>query len=298
MIPAPKLKDVFMDLYADSVPFLHGEGHQGMVIGGQNILRLTMNKIIATLHANPGYNFMVIGYSLGAGICQMVALDLTEGAYKDMIPAETDVRCISFGAPPVFRSDNVDHKSPNIFSVVYNNDGLASASVASVMKLLMQIRAVNQLQLRRRDMIKLLWNKVPTLDGGELKEEPDDDDDDDFVNKTGSTKTTTVLTDPTSLWKAIQEASDSAEEVCSLKPLGHPARQLFLFKRRETNIITRLLTDTQPLSDHMRLRGAMFSHHMPWGYNALFEGYGSDIDRVDFSILKCKASLYPDLPTE
>ena len=29
MIPSPKMKDVFMDLYADSAPFLHGEAHMG-----------------------------------------------------------------------------------------------------------------------------------------------------------------------------------------------------------------------------------------------------------------------------
>ena len=31
MFPTPKMKDVFMDLYADPEPFLHGQAHNGMV---------------------------------------------------------------------------------------------------------------------------------------------------------------------------------------------------------------------------------------------------------------------------
>jgi hypothetical protein len=38
MIPAPNMKDVFMDLQADHEPFLHGMAHKGMAIGAKNIL--------------------------------------------------------------------------------------------------------------------------------------------------------------------------------------------------------------------------------------------------------------------
>jgi len=38
MIPAPKMRDVFMDLWADAEPFLNGEAHQGMALGAKNIL--------------------------------------------------------------------------------------------------------------------------------------------------------------------------------------------------------------------------------------------------------------------
>ena len=31
-----------------------------------------------------------------------------------------------------------------------------------------------------------------------------------------------------------------------------------------------------PFSDNLRLRAAMFNHHMPWSYKSLFEGYGLD----------------------
>ena len=38
MIPAPNMKDVIMDLQADSEQFLHGKAHKGMAFGAKNIL--------------------------------------------------------------------------------------------------------------------------------------------------------------------------------------------------------------------------------------------------------------------
>ncbi len=82
--------------------------------------------------------------------------------------------------------------------------------------------------------------------------------------------------------------------------LCHPAGQVFIFKRRESDVITRRLTDAAPLSVNLRLRGAMFSHHMPWGYNALFDGFGQSQAAVDLSVLTVTTAeghnqLYPNL---
>ena len=68
-----------MDLYADAEPFIHGHAHKGMVIGAKNILSKSLTKILVKLEENPGYNIMVTGYSLGAGICQLVVMDMLEG---------------------------------------------------------------------------------------------------------------------------------------------------------------------------------------------------------------------------
>ena len=50
----------------------------------------------------------------------------------------------------------------------------------------------------------------------------------------------------------------------------------------------------------------MFNHHMPWGYNFLFTGYGESKERVNLDVLDVvdqqllktsenKGSLYPNL---
>ena len=48
MIPAPNMKDVIMDLQADSEQFLHGKAHKGMAFGAKNIL--VQNDRINTLY--------------------------------------------------------------------------------------------------------------------------------------------------------------------------------------------------------------------------------------------------------
>ena len=52
---------------------------------------------------------------------------------------------------------------------VCNHDGLASASVNTVTRLMAQVKAIDRLQLRKRDMIKLLMSSVSTEDGTKMK---------------------------------------------------------------------------------------------------------------------------------
>ena len=56
----------------------------------------------------------------------------------------------------------MDQQIPNIINVVNHNDGLASASLNTVTKFFEQIKAVDDLQLQRREMFKMLMEKVPT----------------------------------------------------------------------------------------------------------------------------------------
>ena len=62
-----------------------------------------------------------------------------------------------------------------------NHDGLASASVCTVTRLVAQVKAIDKLQLRKRDMIKLIMSSVAAEDGTDMKEEDDSDDDEDYV---------------------------------------------------------------------------------------------------------------------
>jgi hypothetical protein len=44
-----------------------------------------------------------------------------------------------------------------------------------------QVKAIDKLQLRKRDMIKLIMSSVAAEDGTDMKEEDDSDDDEDYV---------------------------------------------------------------------------------------------------------------------
>ena len=91
------MSDVFMDLCATAEPFLHGKAHRGMAIGARNILSKIQDKLQEATEQNPEYGVLVTGYSLGAGICQLVAMELLQ--------TQPNVRCISYGAPLVFEAD-------------------------------------------------------------------------------------------------------------------------------------------------------------------------------------------------
>ena len=171
MIPAPKMSDVFMDLHAKAEPYLDGLAHQGMAIGADNILQKCSMPLKEAVEKHPAYGVLVTGYSLGAGICQLVAMKLLQEG--------SQVRCISYGAPLVYAGDSTD-LGQNLFSIVCSHDGIASTSLSTVSKLMAQVRAVDRLQLRKRDMIKLLMKKIQTDEGSEMKEEDDSEDDDEF----------------------------------------------------------------------------------------------------------------------
>ena len=50
---------------AETLPFLHGHAHAGMVIGAQNILDKTFDALLDAVANNPSYSILVVGYSLG-----------------------------------------------------------------------------------------------------------------------------------------------------------------------------------------------------------------------------------------
>ena len=45
-----------------------------------------------------------------------------------------------------------------------------------------QVKAIDKLQLRKRDMIKLMMSSVAAEDGTDMKEEDDSDGDEDYVH--------------------------------------------------------------------------------------------------------------------
>ena len=107
----------------------------------------------------------------------------------------------------------------------------------------------------------------------------------------------------------MRSAVHSVEEEDSLgmARLNHPAGHILVFKRnkkKEIIVLRRFHGQNHHLSNNLRLKGSMFNHHMPWGYNGLFEGHGTVPSNVTIEqfedILKIHnnqgtESLYPNL---
>ena len=126
-----------MDLAADSMPFEGGLAHKGMAMGSNNIMDKCLGVVQEASESHPDYGILVTGYSLGAGICQL----LTMALMRHESFANTTVRCISYGAPPVFESLGSSLHMSNVFNVVNYNDGLATASLHTVTKFFERIKA-------------------------------------------------------------------------------------------------------------------------------------------------------------
>lgn len=310
MIPTPHMSDVFMDLMADSTEFLTGKAHRGMALGSNNIYERCKDAIIKAVSENEGYGILITGYSLGAGVCQLLAMDLMEKQQAGGdIPTEISIRCLSFGAPPVYECPN-GTTHPNLFSVVNNHDGLASASLDSVTKLFEQVKAVKELNLGRREMFKMLTQPIPSAshEGKCLNEKPGDDGND----SDGESDIVDFDASMPENWKKVRAAVESVEKEDSMgmSKLTHPAGNVLVFKRNPKKgqlVLRRFIgPNVQNFSRNLRLKGAMFNHHMPWGYNGLFDGHGivpgevsledfEDIMKVYYGNQESANSLYPNL---
>ena len=137
----------------------------------------------------------------------------------------------------VYTQDETGDFGQNLYTIVCSHDGLASASLCTVSKLMAQVRAVDRLQLRKRDMIKLLMKKVHTDDGTDMKEEDDSEDDDEFDKEKLCHKPTITLTPE---WQQIHDAIQDAQPDDGVVKLMHPAKNILIFKRRQTGeVVTR-----------------------------------------------------------
>ena len=256
MFPVPSVADVLMDLYADNVPFHQGVAHKGMALACTNILEMVLDRLVEKLTELPDYKLVILGYSLGAGVAQLLAIELTEGESRARLPADRQVLCVTYGAPPVYRHSSPGYSLPNIISVYNHNDGLASLSLHTVTKLFLQIRAINRLGLSRRRTLRLLRSRLGMSD------------------TSGRLRRHVSAQERDSEWEDILTACTAVDKTGFL-PLNHIAGVTYLVKRGEGGHLVRVLQGSQanPLAGEVRLRGGMFNDHMPWGYTSVFKEY-------------------------
>ena len=98
------------------------------------------------------------------------------------------------------------------------------------------------------------------------------------------------------------------EDSQGMSKLTHPSGQILVFKRnpkKEVLMVRKFHAHNSYFSKNLRLKGSMLNHHMPWGYNGLFDGHGTvpsevtieqfeDIMKV-YNNNEATDSLYPNL---
>ena len=175
-----------MDLLATTRPLLGGRVHEGLYWGATNLLAKALPSLKAALARHPHYRLLVLGYSLGAGLAQLVALDCERGACARELAAagaRPVITVLGYGSPPVFAPgprpgeqlpelDSAGYRLPaalvaeqgevpvldNLLLVQYQDDGISGASLKNIHDLLQQTCRVSGLHLRRRDLLGLVFN--------------------------------------------------------------------------------------------------------------------------------------------
>lgn len=271
MFPAPSAADIMTDLYAESVPFHKGRAHRGMVRSTQNILAKVLDVVVAQLTELGDYKLLITGYSLGAGVAQLLAISLTDGPEAARLPAGASFQCVTFGSPPVYVSSEPGYVNPNIVSVYNHNDGLAGLSLHSVTRLFLQVRAINRLCIPRCRSLTLLRSKLgrTVVEGGTRR----------FL--------ALPVEERAEGWNRL-DAAIQAVKASGFAELTHCAGMTYLLKRAEVGHVVRVLEglEATPLAEQLRMRGGMFNDHMPWGYANLFKGCGGCTSGYSLDMLK------------
>merc|ERR1719234_1081652 len=177
--------DFVMDFSLKTVPYLGGEAHSGILKGAANLEKAAMPCIRQQLETHPGFSLLFVGYSLGAGIAQLLTVSLQHqhnagstngagakdekvGAKEERIelPAGTKLRTLSFGCPPIFASAHLPCMD-NILDVLHHNDGISGISLRGLSKLHQRKRGLANLKLHRRTLLRMALGKKNKTDDGE-----------------------------------------------------------------------------------------------------------------------------------
>ena len=279
VIPTPAPMDIMMDLLATSHPFLGGQAHSGLSFGAANIVNTAIPKIKSELDKHPDYQVLIIGYSLGGGLAQLMALDCKLGMCAGVMPSNVAITVIGFGSPPVFTSEVIPQLD-NLILVTNNEDAMSGASLKNIHDVADQLCVVKHLNLRRRDMIKMLFSS---------SDESEDQNDFELLDKFGEDYKQD--SDEKSLMQIIGSSIQNLMSDSPEPEMYHLASKLLALRRKpdrdndaisvsthnglnETNILTKELNI---------LNRNMILDHLPDRYTDLFRGYGQLSDHIDIN---------------
>ncbi|CAJ1443815.1 unnamed protein product, partial [Effrenium voratum] len=104
------LSDLFADLIGDTEPFAGGQAHAGILHSSRRLLDRVYPHLKQGFHqlqeAGGSPRLVLVGHSLGAGVCELLAVLLLGGAKAGEVPytlpEDVPLRCFLFAPPPVF----------------------------------------------------------------------------------------------------------------------------------------------------------------------------------------------------
>lgn len=161
------LSDALTDAVGESVHFpeLSGvEAHKAMLASAREVLKRTSTALAEAVQANPGFDLMVTGHSLGAGTAILCSLLMS---VTPVVPTNPKLKCFAYAPPPVVGPHNHPKvQAVKICSFVNKNDAVPRASLSNVFHLGQECMAVDKLDLSFLDRLALI-HKGAAVDAAE-----------------------------------------------------------------------------------------------------------------------------------
>jgi hypothetical protein len=131
--------DCITDLKAEYLPYVmldpstrqvkaRGEVHEGIYKGAQSIYYSTKDKLLSALAANPGYDLIVTGHSLGAGTAGLIGLLWL----SDPDFASLNFRAYCYGSPCVVSPELHPYLKLNVMTVSLGTDIITRSCFGSI----------------------------------------------------------------------------------------------------------------------------------------------------------------------
>ena len=301
VFPAPNPGDVIMDMACRTEPFLDGEAHAGMVVGERNLVKTALPTIIEELTHRPGFSLLVVGYSLGAALAQLLLLHLNT-ELRTRLPPGVEVRGLLYGVPPVYAGNQAPLDNVLMFS--NHNDGITGASLKCLKDVIIKTRAIQNLHLPRRVLVKMALN-IEGPESGISDDEADHQDKEcsasgmvkkkeraltttltqgvhlkkEIMNKTRTRLSSMVnkrLGTSDGQWQEVEEAINNVQ-LCQHPELRFVGERLLVLHKSSSceELKVSKISGGENLrlfSKEVKFKTGMINDHMPWAYNKLFSG--------------------------
>ena len=292
--PHPQALDIMMDLMATTRPYLGGLAHSGLAQGAANIVSTAGPVIRAELARRPGYELLIIGYSLGAGLAQLIALDCELGECGHMMPRDRPLRVLGYGSPPVFTPapHSPVPQLDNVILVTNREDGIGGLSLNNLHEVLHQVCLVENLNIRRRDLLRLLFSDPDeeSKDYIDLVEKMDSEDsiaqevkqhEIEIIEFQAEDSHNHNTDDENKILSSIKKELSNATLETDEPELYHIGSTLILLERKNPDLKSFSLSEhhglnaTTKFSNNLHLRPSMLVDHLPDGYSSLFHNVGN-----------------------
>jgi len=232
------VNDVITDALCEEEEFLGGFAHKGFIDGTKRLLDKCGDSLEQALADHPAYQLVICGHSMGGSVAMLTTLYLCRGDHHLSLPPHLSISCVALAPAPLYRVGSAANIDENIRVYVYGKDIVPSLSLASVAKLLVRLRAVDELGLSLEEQVRVVMEKDDAMTE---------------INR-----------------ERVREAVVEVEQD-EFPYLHHVGLVMKLDKQGEAVNMMRLsMADIKSLAENIKISNTMLTDHMPLEYKDVF----------------------------